>query len=164
MKSNSNTLESVSALIKELALSFKEEMKVSRAEAEKRNAEYDALMKASNEKYEKSRVEFIEEMKASRAEFDRRIQKLEETTGGISANHGFFAEEYFFNSFEKGEQDFFGEKFDSIERNVKRPKPVIQDEYDCLFVFVCPNTVLVFVFDALLLLLMCAFCRYRFSL
>lgn len=46
--------------------------------------------------------EFDREMKESRSEYDRRIKKLEETMGSWSNNHGSFAEEYFFNSFENG--------------------------------------------------------------
>ena len=73
-------------------------------------------------------------LKESSADFDRRIKKLEEITGGISNNQGFFAEEYFFNSFEKGKQSFFGEKFDDIEKNVKGIKPGFKDEYDILLI------------------------------
>ena len=74
------------------------------------------------------------QMEKSRAEFDRRIQKLEEITSGISANQGFFAEEYFFNSFEKGNRNFFGEKFDRITKNAKPLDVVAEDEYDIVFV------------------------------
>ena len=70
------------------------------------------------------------QLKESAADFDRRIQKLEELTGGMSNNQGFFAEEYFFNSFDKGKQNFFGEKFDDIERNIKGIEPGSKDEYD----------------------------------
>ena len=89
-----DTLESVSALIKELTLAFDERME------------------------------------KSRAEYDKRMKNLEDRYGSMSNSFGSFAEEYFFNSFENGEQNFFGEKFDSIERNVKHLKPVIKDEYD----------------------------------
>jgi len=130
MKSNSNTLESVSALIKELALSFKEEMKVSRAEAEKRNAEYDALMKASNEKYEKSRADADREMRELRAS----IKEVNSAIGGITNSNGFFAEQYFFNSFENKKQTFFGESFDAIQKNVKSVVVGINDEYDIMMI------------------------------
>ena len=75
-------------------------------------------------------MESDRQMRESDERFDKRMKKFEEITGGMSNSQGMFAEEYFFNSFENGEQDFFGEKFDSIERNVKRLKPVIKDEYD----------------------------------
>ena len=78
-------------------------------------------------------------IKASSADFDRRIKKLEERYGSVSNNLGNFAEEYFFNSpvlahivqaFENGKQDFFGEEFDDIERNMKGYKKNYKDEYD----------------------------------
>ena len=37
--------------------------------------------------------------------------------GGVSSNFGSFAEEYFFNSFDEGKQNFFGENFDTIVKN-----------------------------------------------
>ena len=45
-------------------------------------------------------------------------------------SHGSFAEEYFFNAFEDGETDFFGEKFDEIEKNLKYKRNGLKDEYD----------------------------------
>lgn len=69
-------------------------------------------------------------LKESSVDFDRRIKKLEELVGGISNNQGLFAEEYFFNSFENGKQNFFGEKFDDIEKNMKGYKKNYKDEYD----------------------------------
>ena len=67
------------------------------------------------------------------AETDKKLNKLAEMIGGISNNQGFFAEDYFFNSFENGKRNFFGEKFDDIERRVKGIKPGYKDEYDILF-------------------------------
>jgi hypothetical protein len=64
-------------------------------------------------------------------ETDRRMKKLQDLMGSWSDNHGAFAEEYFFNSFENGQQNFFGEKFDEIEKNLKpKKKKNIEDEYD----------------------------------
>ena len=74
--------------------------------------------------------ENAQQMEKSRIDYEKRMKNLEDRYGSMSHSFGSFAEEYFFNSFENGEQDFFGEKFDSIERNVKRLKPVIKDEYD----------------------------------
>ena len=45
-------------------------------------------------------------LRKSSEEFDRRMKKFEETMGSWSNNHGSFAEEYFFNSFEKGQKTF----------------------------------------------------------
>jgi len=67
-------------------------------------------------------------------EAEKRMKKIEETVGSWSNNHGCFAEEYFFNSFENGKQNFFGEKFDEIEKNVKGIKKNYKDEYDILLI------------------------------
>jgi hypothetical protein len=61
---------------------------------------------------------------------DRRMKELQKTIGGWSNSHGSFAEEYFYNSFEEGKQNFFGEKFDEIKKSVKGLKIGAQDEYD----------------------------------
>jgi hypothetical protein len=45
---------------------------------------------------------------------DRQISRLEKQIGGVTNNHGLFAEEYFFNSIRKGEKTFFGQKFDKL--------------------------------------------------
>ena len=78
--------------------------------------------------------EYRAEAEKSRIEADKRMKKLEELTGSWANNHGFFAEEYFFNSFENGKKNFFGEKFDEIERNVKGIKKDFKDEYDILLI------------------------------
>jgi hypothetical protein len=43
------------------------------------------------------------------------MKDINELIGSWDNNHGSFAEEYFFNSFEKGKQNFFGEKFDKMK-------------------------------------------------
>jgi len=48
------------------------------------------------------------------AETDRQISRLEKQIGGVSNNHGLFAEEYFINSLQKGEKIFLGQKFDKL--------------------------------------------------
>jgi len=117
------TPESVWALLRENA-----------RQIEKSRAEFDERIEKSrvefDERLEMERVEFDMRLKASEESFNRRMKKMDDRYGSMTNNFGSFAEEYFFNSFENGKQDFFGEKFDSIERNVKRLKPVIQDEYD----------------------------------
>ena len=67
-------------------------------------------------------------------ETDRKIDKVNTTVGSWSYNQGRFAEEYFFNSFKRGEQSFFGEKFDKIEKNVPGLKEGFKDEYDILLI------------------------------
>ena len=61
----------------------------------------------------------------------RTVERNSELIGNIGNNQGFFAEEYFFNSFENGKQNFFGEHFDEIEKNLKpKKKRNVEDEYD----------------------------------
>ena len=77
-------------------------------------------------------TEMFAETARRQAETDRQIQKLQQTTGAWANNHGEFAEEYFFNSFENGQKNFFGEKFDRIEKKIKGLESA--DEYDILLV------------------------------
>ena len=88
-------------------------------------------------KMEESSAKFDREMERSRAdhekrmiEADKRMKKLEELTGSWAFNHGSFAEEYFFNAFDNGKQNFFGEKFDAIEKNLSNYWHGLRDEYD----------------------------------
>ena len=74
--------------------------------------------------------ENAQQMKDNERQFERRMKKMEETTGSWANNHGSFAEEYFFNAFEKGKLDFFGKKFDKIEKNIKNSGKDLRDEYD----------------------------------
>ena len=65
-----------------------------------------------------------------------RSKELQQTVGGWSNSHGFFAEEYFINSFKKGEKNFLGEKFDEFRDHVKPmlPKKEFDDEYDMMLI------------------------------
>jgi len=63
-------------------------------------------------------------------ETDRRMKELQKTVGSLANNQGSFAEEYFFNSFENDQQNFFGEKFDEISKNLKNRWQSLEDEYD----------------------------------
>jgi hypothetical protein len=58
------------------------------------------------------------------------LDKLQDRYGSMSNNIGSFAEEYFYNSIEKGGVNFFGKKFDDIEKNVKQIWKKLKDEYD----------------------------------
>jgi len=62
------------------------------------------------------------------------MTKVQKTLGEWANNHGAFAEDYFFNSFEDGKQNFFGEEFDDIDKNVKGIKKGYKDEYDILLI------------------------------
>ena len=89
------------------------------AETEKQRRENERYL---NEKF----AETEKQMK----ETDRRMKELQKTLGGMANNHGSFAEEYFFNSFEDGQQNFFGEHFDEIRKRIWNKKKDIEDEYD----------------------------------
>jgi exonuclease VII large subunit len=112
-------------------------------ETRKRMEENAEQMKETDRRFEETRKR-IEENAEQKKETDRlfretrelidkngeQIKKLHETVGGWSNNHGSFAEEYFFNSFENGKQNFFGERFDEIEKNLKPKNLNLKDEYD----------------------------------
>ena len=68
------------------------------------------------------------------AENERRMKKFDHTIGAWSNNHGSFAEEYFFNSFENGKKNFSGEEFYEIAKQVKGLKMGFKDEYDVVIV------------------------------
>jgi len=72
----------------------------------------------------------MKELRQSQNETDRIMKELQKSVGGISDNQGKFAEEYFFNSFEKGKTNFFGEKFDEISKQLKTRRQGIEDEFD----------------------------------
>ena len=63
-------------------------------------------------------------------DYEIRMKRIETRVGAWSNNHGSFAEEYFYNSFDNDQRNFFGEKFDSIERGLKSKSKKLQDEYD----------------------------------
>jgi hypothetical protein len=74
----------------------------------------------------------IKEMRENHVETERVIKEslkdLDAKIGRWSTNHGFFAEEYFINSFTRGNKNFFGEKFDKIITNA--PGIKVDAEYD----------------------------------
>jgi hypothetical protein len=64
----------------------------------------------------------------------KQIKELQKTVDGMANNQGAFAEEYFFNSFENGKTNFFGEKFDIIKKILTNVWQVLEDEYDIVYV------------------------------
>ena len=97
-------------------------------------AETAQMQKEHDQKLKESRERFEQEMKESRADFDRRMKEMQKSIGSWGNNHGSFAEEYFFNAFENGQKNFFGEKFDEIERNLKGIEKGFKDEYDIVLI------------------------------
>jgi len=82
---------------------------------------------AENERLlNESRIKSEKEFEKS----EKRMKKLEDILGSWANNFGSFAEEYFFNSFENEQQNFFGEHFNKIRKNLKMSWKNIEDEYD----------------------------------
>jgi len=92
-----------------------------------------ASLKETGKRF-KETERLIKENAEQMKDTDRRIKKLQKTLGEWADNHGAFAEDYFFNSFEDGKQNFFGEEFDEIDKNVKGIKKGYKDEYDILLI------------------------------
>jgi len=74
--------------------------------------------------------EYERERKEAAAELDREIKKIWKEVGHYGESQGSFAEEYFYNSFEKGQNNFFGKRFDVIQKSLKSTWKDLQDEYD----------------------------------
>jgi len=99
------TFESVWALLQENALQMKENERI----LNEKFAETDRLL----------------------TKLATNVHNLNVDVGGIGDSQGSFAEEYFFNSFKRGEKDFFGNHFNTIEKNIKPPiLEGLQGEYD----------------------------------
>ena len=104
------------------------ERKVRQAEAEERQAKWDAERKVRQAEADKR----LAEAEKRQAEFERDLKNFKDKSGVYSQSVGSFAEEYFFNSFNAGKTNFFGEKFDIIEKHVKGISIENRDEYDIL--------------------------------
>jgi len=109
------TPESVWAILQETA-KLQKENEIERRERERERRERERERERERRENEKK--------------WEKRMKKLEELTGSWANNHGTFAEEYFFNSFENGQKNFFGEKFDDVKKNLKNFWQGIEDEYD----------------------------------
>jgi hypothetical protein len=98
------------------------------AETDRQMAETDRLIKEVGEQQKKTDRQM--------AKTDRQISRLEEQLGGISNSNGLFAEDYFSNSLSKGENTFFGEKFDKLIKSVvaKDDNNNIKGEFDILLI------------------------------
>ena len=120
------TFDSVWAILQETAQLQKEnerEAKESFKELRKTIQEVAQLQK-KNER----------ERKENDREYRQRMKKLDKRIGSIGNNNGNIAEQYFINSFDEGETNFFGEKFDDMAPRVKGLKKGFRDEYDILLI------------------------------
>jgi len=98
----------------------------------KRQEETDRILRERFVETDRILTEKFAETREQMQETDRRMKKLQKLVGSIGNNQGDFAEDYFFNSFEQGKKNFFGEHFDEIKKNLKGPET--DDEYDILLI------------------------------
>ena len=124
------TFESVWAALQETG----KQSKASIAEIRQILKEAEAERKAFTADFKQLLTEAEQVRVQNNTDYERRMKKMEKELGSWANNHGFFAEEYFFNSFEDGRHNFFGEKFDEIMKNVKGIKKDFHDEYDILLI------------------------------
>ena len=73
----------------------------------------------------------VRETTESQKETARIVREVSKRLGGMAQSHGSFAEEYFFNSFEKNEKKFFGETFNMVKKNMTGMET--DDEFDIVF-------------------------------
>jgi hypothetical protein len=110
------------------------------AETDKKMQETDRIVKENalslketerflKEQYAETKEGFAESRKLS-DENAQRMKELQKELGGMGNSHGSFAEEYFFTAFENKQQNFFGERFDEIDKNLKPKNKDLKDEYD----------------------------------
>jgi Holliday junction resolvase-like predicted endonuclease len=81
-----------------------------------------AALQALTERQAKTDLQMAETNRQM-AETDRQISRLEKQIGGVTNNHGLFAEEFFINSLEEGEKTLLGEKFDKLIKT-----KIVEDE------------------------------------
>jgi len=113
-KRTDKLIEEIKKIMKETALSMKD--------TDRRMKETDRRMKETDR--------IIKENALSMKETDRQMKELQKELSGFGQSQGSFAEEYFYNSFKKGEKNFFGKRFDDIQKNVKGRLKDLKDEYD----------------------------------
>jgi Skp family chaperone for outer membrane proteins len=98
-------------------------------QADERQKQADERQKRLDER-QKKEDERQKKEERQRERYEKRMKNLEKLTGSWSNNHGTFAEEYFYNAFLDGQQNFFGEKFKSIRNQVHSVTEKLEDEYD----------------------------------
>jgi len=119
------TPEIVWAMLKENARQMQE--------TDRRMKESDAEWKEYRIEVEKYRIEAEKartEAERHRIEAEKRWKELSKQLGGMANSQGDFAEEYFYNSFENGKTNFFGENFDRIKKNLTNVWDGLENEYD----------------------------------
>jgi hypothetical protein len=119
MENTSHTFESVWATLDRLAVQQAENNRF----LTEKQAETDRILTEKFAETDRILNEKFSELAKSQKNLDKRL-------GGMANSHGSFAEEYFFNAFEDGQTNFFGENFDEIEKNLKSKRNGLKGEYD----------------------------------
>jgi hypothetical protein len=122
-----SVLASVREMLAESSAKFDRDLAASSAKLDRDLAESSAKF---GRDLAESSAKFDRDLAESRADFDRRMKELDKRIGGVANNNGFFAEEYFFNAFENGQTNFFGETFEDITQKLKPKLKKLEDEYD----------------------------------
>ena len=148
MENSSHTFESVWAALQESNRILTEKLAETNRILTEKQAETDRILSEKQTETDRILREKFADLKETQAETYRQIrdndriltEKQSETDrlmktlgvrlGGMGNSHGSFAEEYFFSAFDNGKTDFFGEKFDEIEKNLKNKRNGLTDEYD----------------------------------
>jgi hypothetical protein len=123
---NSNqtaTPESVWAILQETSLQIKDlnkDLKETQAETSQQIKEINA---ETARQIKESQAGVARLLEKTIADFNIEMKRTRKMTNGVSDSYADFAEEYFFNSFENGKREFFGEKFDKVESSAKGDGP-----------------------------------------
>jgi len=110
--------------LKELVAS----LAVAQKETSKQQKETDAQLKETDV-HLKETSKLQQETGAQLKETDRKLDKVAKMLGGISANQGDIAEEFFYNSFIK-DNHLGSLAFDDITKSMAKHRGKIQEEYD----------------------------------
>ena len=129
-KSHEEFREDLKKSREEFDLRMKKSSEKSRRDSEKRSEEFDKKLKKSSKKFDKS----LEEVNKTLVELGTKLASIGEIVGSAGHNVGHFAEEYFQDSFDKGKRNFFGKRFNKLERNMQGRNPKFQDEYDIVLI------------------------------
>ena len=132
METTSHTFETVWATLDRVGDRL-DRITEKQAETDRQMKETDRQMKETDRQMketDRQRQENERFLAEQFAKTDRKIDKVNATLGAWAKNQGDFAEEYFFNSFENGKTNFFGEKFDEISKNLTHFWQGVKDEYD----------------------------------
>jgi hypothetical protein len=134
------TEESVWAMIHESARQI-QDLKERQAETDRQLKETDKQLKETDRQLKETDMQLKEAIKETDKQLNKTDRQLRRSMKGLSTkigrwsnNHGYFAEQYFLNSFRRGKHDFFGEKFDEIEKNLVGIEPGYKAEYDIVLI------------------------------